>query len=287
MNYADVFFTSADGIRLYARDYAGPANDSPAILCLHGLTRNSKDFDNLARHLAPKARVLVPDTRGRGRSARASDLSTYRPEHYVADVLALLDLLDLPAVHLIGTSMGGLMSMMLLGRAPARVRSVIINDIGPQVEPAGLQRIAGYVGQGNIEAGAHDWRAAAENVRRTNADAFPDFGERDWEDMTRNLHVQIDDRVVLDYDPAIARGLADGTAAPDLWKLFEGLAPRPMLVLRGELSDLLSEATVARMRAHSPLVETRVVAKRGHAPTLDEADSRAAIDAFLAAQLAA
>lgn len=286
MNYADVFFTSADGVRLYARDYAGPEAASPTVLCLHGLTRNSKDFDNLARHLSSRARIIVPDTRGRGRSARATDLSTYRPEHYVGDVLTLLNLLQLPAVHLIGTSMGGLMSMMLLARSPERVRSVIINDIGPQVEPAGLQRIAGYVGQDGGAVGAEDWQAATANVRRINADAFPDFSPRDWEDMARNLHVQIDDRVVLDYDPAIARGLADGTAAPDLWPLFEGLAPRPMLVLRGELSDLLSAATVDRMCAYSPLVQTRVVARRGHAPSLDEPDARAAIDAFLATQLA-
>lgn len=287
MNYADVFFTSADGLRLYARDYAGPDAAAPTVLCLHGLTRNSKDFDNLARHLASKARIIVPDTRGRGRSDRATDLTTYRPETYVSDVLRLLDLLRLPAVHLIGTSMGGLMSMMLLARAPERVRSVVINDIGPQVEAAGLQRIAGYVGQDGGEAKAQTWMAATETVRRTNADAFPDFTQRDWEDMTRNLHVQIDEHVMLDYDPAIARGLADGTAAPDLWQLFEGLAPRPMLVLRGELSDLLSAATVDRMCAHSNLVQAQVVARRGHAPSLDEPDARAAIDAFLSARLSA
>lgn len=281
MNYADVFFTSDDGLKLYARDYAGPTTAAPVIVCLHGLTRNSKDFDGLARHLSARARIIVPDTRGRGRSARDGDESNYRPDRYVADVIGLLDLLGVARAHLIGTSMGGLMAMMLVEQAPQRFDSVVINDIGPQVEPAGIRRIMGYVGHG---APASDWRSAAANIRNVNAEAFPDYADRDWEAMARNLHVQIDDKVVLDYDPAIARGLSDGTAAPDLWPLFEGLVAKPMLVLRGELSDLLSDATVVRMRAHSPQIQECVIAQRGHAPSLDEPDARAAIDAFLAAQ---
>lgn len=281
MNYADVFFTSDDGLKLYARDYAGPETDTPVIVCLHGLTRNSKDFDGLARHLSSRARIIVPDTRGRGRSERCADVTTYHPERYVEDVIRLLDRLSIARIHLIGTSMGGLMSLLLLARIPERIGSVVINDIGPQVEPAGIRRITGYVGHGTA---ATDWETAAANIRSMNAEAFPDFTQRDWEDMARNLHVQIDDKVVLDYDPAISRGLADGTAAPNLWSLFEGLAVKPMLVLRGELSDLLSAATVDRMRAHSPLIQERVIAQRGHAPSLDEPDSRAAIDAFLVAQ---
>lgn len=284
MNYADVFFTSDDGLTLYARDYAGPAADAPVIVCLHGLTRNSKDFDGLARHLSSRARIIVPDTRGRGRSERATDITTYQPERYVTDVIRLLDVLSIAHVHLVGTSMGGLMSMLLVARIPERIGSMVINDIGPQVEPAGIRRIMGYVGHGTAAA---TWEAAAANIRAVNAEAFPDFSQRDWEDMARNLHVQIDDKIVLDYDPAISRGLADGTAAPDLWSLFEGLAAKPMLVLRGELSDLLSAATVQRMRAHSPLVEERVIPRRGHAPSLDEPDARAAIDAFFAADLPA
>lgn len=283
MNYADVFFTSSDGLKLYARDHAGPRDSAPVVLCLHGLTRNSKDFDGVARHLADRARVVAMDVRGRGRSQRASDTATYCSETYVDDVITLLDLLAVPAVHVIGTSMGGLIAMLLLARAPERVQSVVINDIGPQVESTGLQRIASYVGHGNA---ARDWASAAANIRRINANAFPDYTEGNWLDMARNLHVQHDNHVVLDYDPAIARGLADGTAAPDMWALFGTLAPRPMLVLRGELSDLLSAATVTRMQAHSTLVQSSVVANRGHAPSLEEADARAAIDAFLAEQFA-
>jgi len=283
MNYADVFFTSSDGLKLYARDHAGPRDSAPVVLCLHGLTRNSKDFDGVARHLANRARVIAVDVRGRGRSQRATDADSYRPERYVEDVITLLDLLAVPAAHVIGTSMGGLMAMLLLARAPERVRSVIINDIGPQVEPAGLQRIASYVGHGNA---AEDWAGAAANIRRINASAFPDYTEADWLAMARNLHVQQDRQIVLDYDPAIARGLADGTAAPDLWDQFRALPARPMLVLRGELSDLLSAATVTRMQTHSPQVQSAVVANRGHAPSLDEPDARAAMDAFLAAQFA-
>ncbi len=282
MIFADVFFKSRDGLRLYARDYAGPGPNAPVVLCLHGLTRNSKDFHLLASRLSRKARVIAPDVRGRGRSQHADVLSTYRPDSYVDDSLTLLDLLGIATVHVIGTSMGGIMGMMLLARSPDRVRSMVINDIGPRIESAGIERIASYVGHG---APATNWDDAAASIRRSNGSAFPDFTEADWLDMARNLHVQVDDRIVLDYDPAISQGLADGTAAPDLWPLFESLATRPMLVLRGELSDLLSAATVTRMQETSPDVQSCVIEQRGHAPNLEEPDARIAMDAFLAAVL--
>lgn len=282
MIYADVFFTSQDGLRLYARDYAGPGPDAPVVLCLHGLTRNSKDFHLIASRLCDRARVIAPDVRGRGRSQHAIDLSTYRPDIYVDDILTLLALLRIPAVHVIGTSMGGLMGMKLLARSPDHVQSMVINDIGPRIEPAGVERIAGYVGHGTS---AKSWADAAASIRRSNEAAFPDFSGADWLDMARNLHVQVDDRIELDYDPAISRGLADGTATPDLWPLFEGLAARPMLVLRGELSDLLSAHTVTRMQEISPSVQSCVIPRRGHAPNLEEPDAHTAIDVFLRAVL--
>jgi pimeloyl-ACP methyl ester carboxylesterase len=281
-SYADVFFTAADGTRLYLRDYPGPRPDAPVVVCLHGLTRNSKDFAELAAHLQTKARVLVPDMRGRGRSARAADTRTYQPPHYVQDVLGWLDRLGIARVHLVGTSMGGIMSLLMLSAVPERVQSLVINDIGPELDAVGVQRISGYVGH---SLRTRDWATAAANIRTSNASAFPDYSDADWQDMARRLHVQQDSDVVLDYDPAIAQGLADGSAVPTLWPLWEALAPRPLLVLRGALSDLLSEATVSRMELRGAWVQSAVIAQRGHAPTLNEADSRAAIDAFHAVHL--
>lgn len=282
MGYADVFFTAADGTRLYVRDYPGPRNEAPVVVCLHGLTRNSKDFAELALHLQTRARVLVPDMRGRGRSARATDTRTYQPAHYVQDVLAWLDALNIARVHLVGTSMGGMMSLLMLAQAPARVQSLVINDIGPELDPAGVQRIGSYVG---VSPRTRDWHTAAANIRTINASAFPDYTEDDWQDMARRLHVQQDNEVLLDYDPAIAQGLADGSAVPTLWPLWDALTPRPLLVLRGALSDLLSEATVTRMKQRGAWVQSALIANRGHAPTLNEADARAAIDAFHAVHL--
>src|SRR5436190_858003 len=146
MNYVDVFYKSNDdngGLRLYARDYPGPNRDAPAILCLPGLTRNSKDFAALADILSREWRVICPDQRGRGRSQRDPDPARYHPERYVQDMRTLLDLLGVSSVVLIGTSLGGLMAMILMALEGNRARAAVINDVGPEVDPRGLARIAG------------------------------------------------------------------------------------------------------------------------------------------------
>jgi pimeloyl-ACP methyl ester carboxylesterase len=277
MNYADLYFQSDDGLTLYARDYAGPAADAPVILCLHGLTRNSKDFWRLAEHLQTRARVIVPDTRGRGRSARDPNPANYRMDRYAQDMFGLLDHLAIDRVHLIGTSMGGLISMLMLHAAPQRVVSMVINDIGPEIDPAGLARIASYAGK---NMSVPDWTVAASQVRAGNAVAFLDYTDADWHAMACDLFVQRGDRVELDYDPAIAQGLTDGTVAPDLWPVFASLERRPMLVVRGEVSDILSRATVERMRGEWPNLSVAAIEQRGHTPTLVEPAARRAIDAF-------
>ncbi|MBL8520092.1 MAG: alpha/beta hydrolase [Betaproteobacteria bacterium] len=277
MNYADIFFQSDDGLALYARDYAGPAADAPVLVCLHGLTRNSKDFWRFAEHMQARARVIVPDTRGRGRSQRDAHAANYQLSRYVADTVGLFDHLKLGRVHLVGTSMGGLISMLLLHAAPDRVASVVLNDIGPEIDAAGLSRIAGYAGK---NMAVPDWASARKQVKASNADAFPDYTDADWDAMARDLFVQSNGQVVLDYDPAIAQGVADGSVAPDLWPLFQALPKRPMLVVRGEVSDILSTATVARMQAYWPGLRTIDVAQRGHTPTLVEPAVLAAVDDF-------
>ncbi|HEX4859285.1 MAG TPA: alpha/beta hydrolase [Usitatibacteraceae bacterium] len=282
MNHADVFFDSDDALALYARDYAGPSPRAPVVLCLHGLTRNSKDFWRIAEHLQATARVIVPEMRGRGRSARDPNPANYRLDRYVRDVLGLMDQLGIARAHLIGTSMGGLISMLLLHLAPARVASIIFNDIGPEIDPAGLMRIASYAGK---NMAVPDWEAAAAQVRAGNDVAFLDYTAADWHAMACDLFVQRGARIELDYDPAIAQGLSDGSVAPDLWPVFRALEARPMLVVRGEVSDILSRATVERMRAERADLQVVHVERRGHTPTLVEPAARRAIDAFFQSQM--
>ena len=149
-NYTDVWYQSTDGLKLYARDYpcrAGGVAQKATILCMHGLTRNSADFAGLAEHLSERFHVLSVDQRGRGRSEYDSVTSNYTPIIYVQDMFTLLDHLGLGEVILVGTSMGGLMSMLMAAMQPGRVRAIVLNDIGPELDPRGLERIKSYVGK--------------------------------------------------------------------------------------------------------------------------------------------
>ena len=278
MNFVDVFYQSDDGLRLYARDYPGPDRNAPVILCLPGLTRNSKDFSDLANRLQATHRVICPEQRGRGRSARDTDPTHYRPDRYVQDMRTLLDLLGIPEVIVIGTSLGGLMAMIMLAVAPATVRAVVLNDVGPEVDPRGLARIASYVGK---TAPVHDWHSAAEQTAHVNGIAFPDYQAADWHAMARDIFVQEGTTPVLDYDPAIALGVSNGTSAPNLWPWFEQIGTKPMLVVRGETSDVLSAETLEEMRRRLPHIVAQNVTRRGHAPTLSEPEAGLAIDKFL------
>lgn len=279
MNYIDVHYQSNDGLRLYARDYPGPASDAPVILCLPGLTRNSKDFAVLADELQKTHRVICPDERGRGRSARDPDPSRYRPDQYVADMRSLLDVLQLSEVVVIGTSLGGLMAIMMMATDPQRVKAAVLNDVGPEIDPRGVARIASYVGK---TAQAHSWEEAAQQTAIINAAAFPDFSPEQWQSMARDLYVQESNVPVLDYDPAIAQGLATGSATPNLWPLFDHVGAKPMLVIRGADSDILSVETFAEMSRRMPNMLALTVPGRGHAPTLSEPIARVAIGDFLA-----
>lgn len=249
MDYAEIYHHSGDGLRLYSRDYPGPHANSPAILCLPGLTRNSKDFVELATHLRARHRVICPDQRGRGRSERDADPARYRPDVYVADMWSLVDLLQVQQFTVIGTSLGGLMAIMMIAQAPARIDRVVLNDIGPEIDPKGIARIASYVGKSGPVA---TWAEAARQTAEINGVAFPDYTSADWMDMARNVYVQEDAAPVLDYDPAISRGLASGSAAPNLWPLFGVLGQKPLLAVRGALSDLLSAATFTEMTQRLP-----------------------------------
>jgi len=277
-------WTSDDGLALYYRDYAGGdgAKDRLPVLCMHGLTRNSRDFADLAHHIAANGRrVIVPEMRGRGQSDYAPDSSTYNPKQYVADVQKLLGELGISRAISIGTSMGGLMTFLMAAGDPALFAGAVINDIGPVVDVEGLERIGGYVGQGRSYP---TWMHAARSIAEVHGEAFPDYDLDQWLEMAkRTLVVSQNGRISYDYDMAIAEPFSKpGNAAPsNLWPAFEALRDVPMLLLRGELTDLLSEDTVKQMEAANPAMTTVTVPRVGHAPTLDEPESRAAIDALL------
>ena len=278
MNYIDVFYQSDDGLRLYARDYPGPTVDAPVILCMPGLTRNSKDFADLANELQQSHRVICADQRGRGRSARDTDPSRYHPERYARDMRTLLDVLHIPRLVVIGTSLGGLMALLLMASEPQRIQAAVLNDIGPEIDPRGVARIAAYVGK---TAPANTWDEAARQTMLINGEALADFNNANWHAMARDLYVQEGTAPMLDYDQAIADGLNAGTAAPNLWPLFDSVGERPMLVIRGQTSDILSMETLAEMSRRLPQLVSLNIAGRGHAPTLNEPSARLAISKFL------
>lgn len=280
--FREVWYQAPDGLRLYARDYAGPEDAARALaplLCMPGLTRNSRDFAAFAEEWRVTRRVIATDQRGRGFSRYDSDPENYHPGTYARDMLALMDHLELPRVVLVGTSLGGLMATLICAAAPRRVAGVIINDVGPELDPRGLARIRSYVGTGSP---IRTWAEAEAETRRLNAHAFPDYSPAQWAAFARVLYRENADGIpVLDYDPAIARAFAGSAAPPNLWPLFEGLGAFPTLALRGALSDLLSVETFAAMRERIPGIRLAEVPSRGHAPDLTEPAARAAIADFL------
>lgn len=269
------------GVHLRWRDYAGTTSQPP-VICLPGLTRNCRDFESLAPHLVGThgRRVLTPDLRGRGRSDRDPEWRNYRLEVYVADIVAIMDAAMIDTAIVVGTSLGGLVGMHLAAAYRTRVAGLVLNDIGPELESAGMLRIATGVGTARV---ASTWEEAAADARCANASVMPDFDDRDW--MTFAKRVYREDgagRIVRDMDPDIGRAMREaGSEVPDFWSVFAALKELPMLCLRGELSDLLSASTIERMRALHPALQTCVIPRRGHSPTLDEPTSRSALDAFI------
>lgn len=275
---------SAEGLSLHFRDYAGAGDDRPPVLCLHGLTRNARDFEDLAPHIAQQGwRVIVPEMRGRGRSAYAADPASYAVPTYVGDLEALLRQEEIERFVAIGTSMGGLMIMATAASAPERVAGVVLNDVGPVVESGGLEKIKAYVGQGKSFP---TWVHAARALAELHGDTYPAYGLEDWLAMAKRTMVPVSNgRIAFDYDMKIAEPiLASDEAAvpPDLWPMLRALAGRPAVLVRGERSAILSAETFAQMAAALPGSRTVTVAQTGHAPTLDEPEVRTAIDAMLA-----
>lgn len=284
--YRERIFHAADDVPIYFRDYGDPASPRPVVLCLAGLTRNSKDFHLLASQLAPQRRVLCMDYRGRGRSGYDPDYNNYHPRTYIADAVELLKVADAPKVVVIGTSLGGICAMGLGAAAPTRLAGVVLNDVGPTIDTQGLTRIAGYVGQ---EVRMPTLAAAAAALQAQFSPAYPDAGPALWLEMANGVFIIDTARgdYRLDYDLKLGTALqaqaqvqAAGPA-PDLWPLFRSLRHVPVLAVRGALSDLLSQATFDRMAVENPDLQRLVVPNRGHIPLPHEQPLLSAIEAFL------
>jgi pimeloyl-ACP methyl ester carboxylesterase len=261
---------------------AGGGDEKRPVLCLHGLTRNHRDFECLFPLLTGRGhRVFAANMRGRAGSSHDPNPENYAVPTYAHDVRLVLDHFGLDRVILIGTSMGGLISMMFANTEPDRIAAIIMNDIGPVIEQSGLDRIAGYVGG---DRAVSTWAQAADIAQAINGDAFPlEANNRSfWIDFAQRLFAERGDEIVLDYDPAISANVKAGNVAPPaMWELYEAVKAYPLLLVRGALSDLLSSATAQRMIAEHPHATLVQVPDIGHAPLLDEPPVLSALEIFL------
>jgi pimeloyl-ACP methyl ester carboxylesterase len=274
---------SSDGIRLHARLY-GEANHGTPIVCLPGLTRNADDFHALAVMLSQgdaARRVIVIEYRGRGDSEFDPDWRHYTVPVEAVDVRQMLKSLHVTEAIFLGTSRGGLITMTLKATIPSLVKAVILNDIGPVIEVAGLQRIASYVGKGSLPK---DWNDAASRLKASNPD-FTDLTDAEWHDFARAVYRETaDGGLCLSYDPALSQGLAalDLTKPlPAAWPIFDLLSDVPLMVIRGKNSDLLSEGTVEEMTRRHPALVRLDVPNEGHAPFVGRPKTSQAIAKFI------
>ena len=279
-------FTSRDGLALFARDYPGSAGPARCpVICLHGLTRNSLDFEDLAPWIASQGRrVIAMDIRGRGESARDPNPDNYNPKVYARDVLDFMAALGIARAVFIGTSMGGIITMVIAGKRLKAIAGAVLNDVGPKIAEAGLQRIAGYVGK-STPIGS--WEEAAARIGEINGFAFPDNPPEEWMRWAeRTFRQHADGTIALNYDLQIARALHAGkipSASLIAKLLFRRLARnRPTLLLRGQISDLLGPAEAAYMRKVAPEMDYAEVPRVGHAPMMTEPQAQSALAAFLA-----
>lgn len=278
-DYRDFRYRSSDGVDLFCREYHSP-NARGTVVCLPGLTRNSRDFTDLAGHLAGRYRVLTPDLRGRGFSGWDVNPTNYQPPVYYQDILQLISEQSRAPVAVIGTSLGGILAMALAATAPASIAGIVLNDIGPQIDASGVARIRQYVG---LQTRPGTWPAALAQARANFGSAYQDLDESGWLAFTRRGYREDETGVVVaDYDPKIGDAMrAAPTTIADMWPVWAALARTPVLVIRGARSDILSPEIVERMAREKPDLERLEVADRGHAPLLDEPGVLPAIDTFL------
>ncbi len=278
--YREGRFTSQDNIGIYYRDYGDPLSPATPLLCLTGLTRNSADYHDFARRLSGGRRVLTMDYRGRGRSDYDPNHMNYVPPTYVMDIVHLLAVTNCHRVIVIGTSLGGILAMVMGAVRPTALAGVVLNDIGPEIDPRGIARITGYVGT-SVPITTFD--GAAEQLKRMFGQAYPDLGADDWRAYAERTFVNgAHGHLRLDYDLNLSKALLAQAKAPtDLWPYFRALAHVPLLAIRGALTDILSEETFDRMADAHPGMIRVGVPNRGHVPLLDEPECVAAVDDFL------
>ena len=281
-DWSDGYWQSSDGLRLHYRDYAGDPS-RPPILCLPGLTRNARDFEGVADRLAGDWRLICVELRGRGGSEHARDPMTYVPPVYLQDVEALIAELGLRRFIPFGTSLGGLITVLLAQVDNERIAGALINDIGPLIEESGLDTIRSYVGR------ARDWPTwlhAARFLAEAQHHRYPEWEIDQWLVYAKRVcKLTPNGRVVLDYDMRIAEPFKQEggeTVGIDLWPAFRALSGRPSLIVHGGVSDLLSKATVEQMVTEIDGMESVTVPRVGHAPTLEEPEAVEAIDRLLA-----
>lgn len=278
-------YRSRDGLQLFYRDYPALApGDRDPLICLPGLTRNSLDFQALAQRLQQRCRVITPDLRGRGRSDHDPDRSHYRPTQYASDIFDLMAELDMDRAAILGTSLGGLVAMVMHRQRPDAVSRVVLNDVGPEIDPAGLARVMASAG---LLPAVPDWPAAAARCRELYGPAYPGWTDQRWLQFARISYREVPGKGLdLQLDRNVGVAVREGLSGldEDPWELFDALGSTPVLVLRGSLSDILTPDILARMRARKPDLEVVIVPCRGHAPFLDEKESVDAIESFLFAR---
>ncbi len=273
------FLECRDGLRLYYRDYNRDAKGTP-ILCLPGLTRNSRDFDELAENLATSRRVITTDFRGRGFSDYDLEWQRYQPDTYVDDAIELLDALNIERVIIIGTSLGGLCGMSLSRRFPERLAGLVMNDAAPELNPAGLARILEYAGRTRAVT---DWEDAGRLCRELYGGWLPGLDDEAFVALARRGYREDERGIpVPDVDPNVGRAVREvRSQAMDPWADFMTLRDKPVLLLWGTLSDIVTRDIVDKMVDKNPDLTVQPVSDRGHVPLLDEPDSLNAIHAFL------
>ncbi len=280
--YVEKYYSSHDGLKLYYRDYNQGNSDKLPLLCLHGLTRNAKDFDKFARHFSQHRRVIALDMRGRGQSEYDPNYKNYQIPVYAQDVQTFLKHENLEQIIAVGTSMGGLISMAIGASMPDIFKAIILNDIGPEIDPVGIERISGFVGNGVV---LQDWQQAINGMKVLCGNLFPDYGLDDWETFTQNtFRERKDGTVVADYDQTIGnamREVDDSVVPVDLWAIFSSLSPISVMTLRGENSDILSNETLEKMAEIHPKLTKLTIKDRAHTPDLTEDISLSEISKFI------
>jgi len=268
-------FVAEDGTELAYRT----AGEGPAVLCLPGLTRNMADFEALAQRLEQRVLVVRMDYRGRGASGRA-DPKSYTVAQEARDACALADHLGLQRFAVIGTSRGGLIAMLLAATVPGRLSGAVLNDIGPEIAPEGLETIKEYIG---TRPGYRTHAEAGEAMARMMADRFPGVSAERWRRWAEGYWTAGPDGLELSYDPRLREAVLAAAEAPpvDAWPLFDSLAGKPLVLVRGARSDILAKATADEMARRRPDMIRVELANRGHVPFLDESEALAAIDRWL------